>query len=118
MILWRIATETRRYKATDLTGGGAAASPGRWNEDNQPVVYAAPAGRDWCTCSDFPESAHARCPQPGRSMRVAEPLSVRQVTPLADAQDILDLRSFIRCVYRFSGCVLTVISSGSPPDPR
>ncbi len=42
MILWRVATETRRHKATDLTGGGAAASPGRWNEDNQPMVYAAP----------------------------------------------------------------------------
>jgi RES domain-containing protein len=42
MILWRIATETRKYKATDLSGGGAASNPGRWNEDNQPVVYAAP----------------------------------------------------------------------------
>ena len=43
MILWRIATETRRYKATDMSGGGAASNPGRWNEENQPVVYAAPS---------------------------------------------------------------------------
>ena len=42
MILWRIAAETRKYSAHDLTGGGAAAHPGRWNDDKQPVVYAAP----------------------------------------------------------------------------
>ena len=42
MILWRIAAETRKYKADDLSGGGAAASPGRWNDERQPVVYAAP----------------------------------------------------------------------------
>lgn len=42
MILWRIATETRRYAATDLGGAGAAASPGRWNDDGQPAVYCAP----------------------------------------------------------------------------
>jgi RES domain-containing protein len=41
VILWRIATETRRYAATDLSGAGAARSPGRWNDDGQPVVYAA-----------------------------------------------------------------------------
>jgi RES domain-containing protein len=41
--LWRIATETRRYSADDLSGGGAAAHPGRWNDDGQPVVYAAPS---------------------------------------------------------------------------
>ena len=29
MRLWRIAAETRRYPADDLTGGGAAISPGR-----------------------------------------------------------------------------------------
>ncbi len=29
-----------------------------------------------------------------------------------------DFRSLIRCVYRFSGCVLTVISSGSPAASR
>lgn len=42
MILWRIAAETRRYAATDLGGAGAAASPGRWNDDGQPAVYCAP----------------------------------------------------------------------------
>ena len=42
MKLWRIAAETRRYPADDLTGGGAAVSPGRWNEEKQPVVYSAP----------------------------------------------------------------------------
>jgi RES domain-containing protein len=39
--LWRIATETRLYRATDLTGAGAAKFPGRWNDDGEPVVYAA-----------------------------------------------------------------------------
>lgn len=39
--LWRIATETRAYKATDLSGAGAALAPGRWNHDRQPVVYCA-----------------------------------------------------------------------------
>ncbi len=42
MKLWRIATETRTYAATDLSGEGAAKYPGRWNELQQPVVYAAP----------------------------------------------------------------------------
>lgn len=42
MILWRIAAETRSYPATDLSGGGAARNPGRWNEDGQPVLYTAP----------------------------------------------------------------------------
>jgi RES domain-containing protein len=42
VILWRIAAETRKYSAEDLSGGGAAAHPGRWNEEKQPVVYAAP----------------------------------------------------------------------------
>jgi RES domain-containing protein len=40
--LWRIAAETRKYAATDLSGGGAAARPGRWNEEREPVVYCAP----------------------------------------------------------------------------
>jgi RES domain-containing protein len=39
--LWRIAAETRKYAATDLSGRSAAASPGRWN-DKEPVVYCAP----------------------------------------------------------------------------
>lgn len=42
MILWRIAAETRQYQADDLSGGGAARSPGRWNEPGQAVVYTAP----------------------------------------------------------------------------
>jgi len=40
--LWRIAAETRKYAADDLGGGGAAVSPGRWNEENEAVVYCAP----------------------------------------------------------------------------
>jgi RES domain-containing protein len=40
--LWRIAAETRQYAATDLSGGGAAAFPGRWNDERQKVVYSAP----------------------------------------------------------------------------
>ena len=42
MILWRIATETRKYAADDLSGGGSAARPGRWNDSGEPVVYCAP----------------------------------------------------------------------------
>lgn len=42
MILWRIAAETRRYGADDLSGAGAARNPGRWNDHGQPVLYAAP----------------------------------------------------------------------------
>lgn len=41
MKLWRIAADTRDYAATDLTGGGAAKYPGRWNDHGQPVIYAA-----------------------------------------------------------------------------
>jgi len=40
--LWRIAAETRRHAATDLSGAGAAARPGRWNDDREPVIYSAP----------------------------------------------------------------------------
>jgi len=39
--IWRIAAETRNYAATDLSGAGAAKSPGRWNKEGEPVVYAA-----------------------------------------------------------------------------
>ena len=42
MKLWRIAAETRKYAADDLSGAGAALSPGRWNDENEPVVYCAP----------------------------------------------------------------------------
>lgn len=41
MKLWRIATETRKYPADDLSGAAAAVSPGRWNDGTQPVVYCA-----------------------------------------------------------------------------
>ncbi len=43
MKLWRIATETRHYSADDLSGTGAAKSPGRWNADGEPVIYCAPS---------------------------------------------------------------------------
>ena len=42
MNLWRIAAETRAYAADDLSGAGAAAHPGRWNDYGEPVVYCAP----------------------------------------------------------------------------
>ena len=42
MKLWRIAAETRTYPATDLSGGGAANRPGRWNQPGQHILYAAP----------------------------------------------------------------------------
>lgn len=42
MRLWRIAAETRKYSATDLSGAGAAEHPGRWNDDKESVVYCAP----------------------------------------------------------------------------
>jgi RES domain-containing protein len=41
MKLWRIATETRKYAADDLSGNAAALHPGRWNEEQQSVVYTA-----------------------------------------------------------------------------
>jgi RES domain-containing protein len=41
--LWRIAAETRLYKADDLSGAGAAKHPGRWNEEGDAVVYASPS---------------------------------------------------------------------------
>lgn len=43
MILWRIAADTRKYAANDLSGAGAAANPGRWNDEKQAVLYAAPS---------------------------------------------------------------------------
>jgi RES domain-containing protein len=42
MKLWRIAAETRQYSADDLSGGGAAKNPGRWNDDKEPIIYSAP----------------------------------------------------------------------------
>jgi len=41
MVLFRVATETRSYPADDLSGGAAAAEPGRWNKKGEPVVYTA-----------------------------------------------------------------------------
>ena len=43
MKLWRIAADTRQYPADDLSGAGAAKSPGRWNHAGEAVVYSAPA---------------------------------------------------------------------------
>lgn len=42
MNLWRIAAERRDVPAHDLSGVGARLRPGRWNDDRQPAVYAAP----------------------------------------------------------------------------
>lgn len=39
--LWRIAAETKEYKADDFSGAGAAKYPGRWNAPGEYVVYAA-----------------------------------------------------------------------------
>jgi RES domain-containing protein len=39
--LWRIAAETRQFPATDLSGKGAACSPGRWNSETEALVYSA-----------------------------------------------------------------------------
>ena len=42
MRLWRIAAETRNYPANDLSGAGAANSPGRWNDGKELIIYCAP----------------------------------------------------------------------------
>ncbi len=39
--LWRIGAETRKYPADDLSGGGAATAPGRWNKEGEYVIYCA-----------------------------------------------------------------------------
>jgi len=41
--LWRIATETMDYRATDATGAGARFGGGRWNHQGIAVVYSAPS---------------------------------------------------------------------------
>ena len=41
ILVWRIATENRIFLATDLSGVSAAKSPGRWNDEGLPVIYAA-----------------------------------------------------------------------------
>lgn len=40
-VVYRIAASTRTYDADDLTGTGAAISPGRWNAPGMHVVYTA-----------------------------------------------------------------------------
>lgn len=39
--LWRIAKNTAEFAATDLTGGGARLTGGRWNSKGIPAVYAS-----------------------------------------------------------------------------
>ncbi len=39
--VWRIATDTPDYEADDLTGAGAKATSGRWNEGGVAMVYAS-----------------------------------------------------------------------------
>jgi RES domain-containing protein len=38
---WRIATDTPRYTADDLTGAGAKATGGRWNSKGNAMLYCA-----------------------------------------------------------------------------
>ena len=40
-VLWRIAVDARAYTADDLTGGGAKATGGRWNEIDHAMVYTS-----------------------------------------------------------------------------
>ena len=40
-IVWRIATDTPSYEADDMTGAGAKATGGRWNEPGAAVIYAS-----------------------------------------------------------------------------
>jgi RES domain-containing protein len=39
--LWRIATDTPTYQADDLSGAGAKATGGRWNETGISIVYTS-----------------------------------------------------------------------------
>lgn len=39
--VWRIASDTPSYEADDLSGAGAKATGGRWNEKGSAVLYAA-----------------------------------------------------------------------------
>lgn len=40
-LLWRISKHTVQYHASDLSGGGAKRTGGRWNSQGTAVVYAA-----------------------------------------------------------------------------
>lgn len=40
-MFWRIAQETREYRADDLSGLGAAKTGGRWNSIGKPMVYTS-----------------------------------------------------------------------------
>lgn len=40
-VVWRIATDTPSYEADDLTGAGAKATGGRWNEAGTPMLYTS-----------------------------------------------------------------------------
>ena len=37
--VWRIAADTPAYQADDLSGAGAKATGGRWNEVGAPILY-------------------------------------------------------------------------------
>ncbi len=39
--VWRIASDTRLYEADDLSGAGAKATGGRWNDVGDAVVYTS-----------------------------------------------------------------------------
>lgn len=39
--MWRIATDTPAYLAEELTGAGAEATGGRWNEPGIPMLYTS-----------------------------------------------------------------------------
>ena len=39
--IWRIASQGLTWKANDLSGNGAALSPGRWNSRDRPIVYSS-----------------------------------------------------------------------------
>ena len=41
VMLWRIAKHTIQYGATDLSGGGAKLTGGRWNSTGVPALYAS-----------------------------------------------------------------------------
>ena len=41
VVLWRIAQETRDYRADDVSGLGAARTGGRWNSPGRSVIYSS-----------------------------------------------------------------------------